>query len=161
MRFWWEALKDDDWKNALKTELRDLPQMETKLKMLEFRRRTDQPKTTASWSLVPGGSGPGDSTGRFVVSMEKLDEQILHTKNHCNDMRIAIDCLPEEQKTLIVNRYINGEPWKEIESVLGIEEWQRERQEEKAFNSLYELLNFDSLFKDLGQATGKVGDNHP
>ena len=150
MRFWWEALKDDDWKNALKTELRDLPQMETKLKMLEFRRRTDQPKTTASWSLVPGGSGPGDSTGRFVVSMEKLDEQILHTKNHCNDMRIAIDCLLKDEKELIESRYINRKSWKEIEVVLCVSESQRDNIETKALNRIYETLNFDSLFKDLG-----------
>ena len=161
MRFWWEVLSTDNWKNALKTELRDLPQMEAKLKMLEFRRQTDQPKTTASWSLVPGGSGPGDSTGRFVVSQEELDEQIYKFKSHTTDLRFAMECLLEDERKLIECRYLQQEPWKQIEAILSVEEWRRERIEEKALNRIYESLRFDDLFKDLGQATGKVGDKHP
>ena len=142
MRFWWEAFEDTDWKKALKTELRDLPQMEAKLKILQIRRKADRPKTTASWSLVPGCSGPGDSTGRFVVSLAELDEQIYKLQTHSKDLRIAIESLLENEKKLIESRYLRREPWKEIECMLKIEEWQRERMDEKALNQIYEILNF-------------------
>lgn len=146
MKFWWEALAENDWRNALKTELFDLPKMEAKRKMLEFRRRTDRPKTTPVYSLAPGGSGTSDSTGRFVISMEELDEKIEELYTHCSELRIAIECLPEGEKKIIEGRYLCRKQWKEIEHDLSLEKWQRENIHEKAICRIRETLEFAPLF---------------